>query len=272
LLLAWPVAGGAGTPISIPRTCPIGGEQFSYGGTGSYSTWGARPDGKPYGSWTFPMPLPECPGNGLVLYKDFDAAELARLGPLIESERYRALRAGGETPYYRAYWLMRELGATPADSLFLLYQATWEPEIGSPLRNRYLDELAQAIAAIGGEPTDTNLLAMRGRWINALRELGRFDEAAALLARTSLAPLDALPAQRTRSLRDYYAAMARLIERRDGSAEPFDAIPLSVMANRCLDQPDSLSEAARAYCASAAMQAEIGHRQRMRALFERRGN
>jgi hypothetical protein len=270
LLASAPAA--AGTPIRIPSVCPIGGEQFSYGGTASYSTWGARPDGKPYGSWTFPFELPECPGNGLIVYKTFDEGELARLRPIIESDRFRALRTGGDSQYYRAYWLMREMGSPPADYLSVLLQATWEAPVGSPLRARYLDELAQGMAGQGGEPADLVGFVMRARWINALRELGRFDEAAVLLARTSLEPLSTLDEGQSRGVREYDQTMGRLIARRDGSAEPFDAIPQSVMAGRCIDHAESLSEDARAYCATEAMRGEIEYRARMRALLEPRRN
>ena len=48
LLLATGTAAVAGFPVTEERTCPIGGERFSFTTTASYSTWGARPDGKPF--------------------------------------------------------------------------------------------------------------------------------------------------------------------------------------------------------------------------------
>lgn len=49
----------AGIPVRQRMTCPIGGEAFTYNTTASYTTFGSRPDGKPYGSWIFPLALPE---------------------------------------------------------------------------------------------------------------------------------------------------------------------------------------------------------------------
>ena len=66
----------AATPYQADAVCPVGGEKFKYTSTGSWSTWGERPDGKPYGSWIFPSPLPECPGNKLVMYREFSPVEI----------------------------------------------------------------------------------------------------------------------------------------------------------------------------------------------------
>jgi hypothetical protein len=70
-------------------TCPIGGKAFTFNTTSSHSSWGARPDGKPYGSWAFPLALPECPDNGLVLFKDYTPEEVAKLEPIVASEAYQ---------------------------------------------------------------------------------------------------------------------------------------------------------------------------------------
>jgi len=216
----------AGTPVTQRMTCPIGGEPFDFNTTASYSIFGGRPDGKPFGSWTFPLNLPECPGNGLILYKEtFEPAELTRLGALIDTPGYRALR-GGDTQYYRLSWLLREMGAPRLDVLWALVRATWEPADDSPLRARYLGELAVAVAAEPDAPADLAGYAMRAYGINALRELGRFDEATALLARTPLAPLrpggslaGAEDDDRSGWL-DHYSRLEALVSRRDRSVDP----------------------------------------------------
>lgn len=71
LALALPTPTFAGFPVSQRMTCAIGGERFTFTTTPSYSIWGGRPDGRPFGSWHFPLDLPECPSNRLILYKDF---------------------------------------------------------------------------------------------------------------------------------------------------------------------------------------------------------
>src|SRR3954468_21691073 len=99
-------ASGQGT-ASRTMTCPIGGASFAYVVPVGVPPLGDRPDGKPYGT-AAPTPLPECPSNGLVLYKDYTPDEVARLEPLVGSDDYQGLRKA-DTQYYRAYWLMRKM-------------------------------------------------------------------------------------------------------------------------------------------------------------------
>ncbi|MEA3052908.1 MAG: hypothetical protein QOG72_1811 [Sphingomonadales bacterium] len=250
----------AGTPVTETMTCPIGGSSFPFTTTPSYSTHGERPDGKPFGSWTFPLALPECPDNGLVLYKDYTPEEIARLEPLIASERYQALRKE-DTPYYRAYWLMKEMGVGPERYLWALLQASWEAEAKPELRKRYLAELVEASAGVPPRPADLNWIGMEGRAINALRELGRFDEALARLAKVPLAGLDvrlptgtaatqeALAAARTRrGWHSYFIGLKPAIERHDSAIEPLDLLPRTIALGRCIDEADKLDEAGRAFC------------------------
>ena len=241
----------AGMPVTETMTCPIGGGSFSFTTTASYSTFGERPDGKPYGSWTFPLALPECPDNGLVLYKDYTPEEVARLEPLVASEAYQALRKE-DTPYYRAYWLMKAMELGPERYLWALLQASWEAEARPELRKRYLAELAEASAAVPARPGDLNWIGMEGRAINALREIGRFDEASARLAKVPLAGLEAAgetpEAKSRRGWHAFFTALKPVIERRDSSIEPLDMLPRTVAFGRCLDRADTLAEADKAFC------------------------
>lgn len=255
LTLAAPPA-AAGRPVTETMTCPIGGGSFSFTTTASYSTYGERPDGKPYGSWTFPLALPECPDNGLVLYKQYTAEEVAKLEPLVASEAYQALRKE-DTPYYRAYWLMKQMGLGPERYLWALLQAGWEAQDRPELRKRYLAELAEASAAVPPRPEDLNWIGMEGRAVNALRELGRFDEALARLAKVPLASLDvpagagaSQEAKSRRGWHTFFTAIKPVIERRDPSIEPLDMLPRSVAFGRCLDLADKLSEFDKAFCAT----------------------
>jgi hypothetical protein len=263
--LALPAAGAlAGAPVTETMTCPIGGATFQFTTTASYSTSGERPDGKPFGSWTFPLAIPECPDNGLVLYKDYTPEEIARLEPLVASEAYQALRKE-DTPYYRAYWLMKQMGVGPERSLWALLQASWEAEGRPELRKRYLAELAEASAAVPPAPRDLNWIGMEGRAINALRELGRFDEALARLDKVPLASLDvpvptaaaatpeAVAAAKTRrGWHSFFSALRPAIERHDAAIEPLDLLPRSVAFGRCLDESDKLDEAGKAFCEKEA--------------------
>jgi hypothetical protein len=236
-------------PAPVKMACPVGGKEFEYRPSRQAPVAGERPDGKPYASVKFPLALPECPDNGLILYKEYDAAEVVRLEPLVASEAYQALRKA-ETPYYRAYWLMREMGVEPARHLWALLQASWEAEGKPELRARYLRELAEASAKVPAQPADLNWLGMEGRAVNALRELGRFDEAAARLDKIPLDTLTAGDPKRPDKTRqawlDYFAGLRATIERKDASLEPADMIPARVAARRC--GKEGLGEHDKAFC------------------------
>ncbi|HEX8239924.1 MAG TPA: hypothetical protein VF574_09320 [Allosphingosinicella sp.] len=253
----------AAAPAGVPAramTCPVGGGGFQFQPVAPPVVAGERPDGRPIGGVSFPLPLPECPDNGLVLYKDYDPGEVARLEPLVASEDYQALRKG-DTQYYRAYWLMREMGLPPERYLWALLQASWEAEGRPELRKRYLEELVEASAKVAPRPGDLTWIGMEGRAINALRELGRFDEALARLDKVPLASL-AVPAPtgaaatpegmaHARSRRGwqlYFSLIRPAIERHDSAIAPLDLLPRSVAYGRCLDEAGKLDEAGRAFC------------------------
>ncbi|MEO7178584.1 MAG: hypothetical protein ABIW83_07055 [Allosphingosinicella sp.] len=269
--LACPAVGGRAAspapaaPAAKAMTCPIGGGSFKYQPSAAAQVvLGERPDGRPIGGVKFPLALPECPDNGLVLYKDYDSGEVAKLEPLVASEAYRALRKA-DTQYYRAYWLMREMGVGPELYLWALLQASWEAEGNPELRKRYLEELVEASAKVPTRPADLNWIGMEGRSINALRELGRFDEALARLDKVPLAALRSpVPASAStpasasapespqarvrRGWRTFFTAIRPAIERRDPSPEPLDLLPRSVAAGRCIDEAGKLDETGRAFC------------------------
>lgn len=268
-LLSCAGAARAGIPVTERMTCPIGGERFDHVSTAAYTIFRNRPDGMPSGSWHFPLDLPECPGNGLIVYKEFDAGELRRLEAIIATDAFRALRAAGEVQYYRYAWLLREMGAPPVDHLWALAQAGWQAPVGSPLRARYLGEFAAGMAALP-EPTDLTGFAMRGRWINALRELGRFDEAGALLARTDLARLNdpAIDEDEGEGWQQYYAMETALIGRRDSGVDPVDFLPREEQGFHCIDEAATLSSFDRAFCESEAMRERIAEARRLRAQYQ----
>jgi hypothetical protein len=250
--------GAPAAPVAArTMTCPIGGGSFQLEPVAPPVVAGERPDGRPIGSVKFPLALPECPDNGLVLYKDYDPAEVAKLEPLVASEAYKALRKE-DTQYYRAYWLMREMGVGPELYLWALLQASWEAEGRPELRKRYLEELVEASAKVPPRPADLNWIGMEGRSINALRELGRYDEALARLDKVPLAALEAPAgpsgapesalARTRRGWRTFFTAIRPAIERHDSSPEPLDLLPRSVAAGRCIDEAGKLDETSRAFC------------------------
>jgi hypothetical protein len=217
-------------PVEESVTCPIGGEQFTYVTTASYSTFGARPDGKPFGSWRFPLDMPICPSNGLVLYREFTAEELAKLTPAIATDAYRGLAA--ETQYYRAAWLEEQLAPGTEIVAGLLLQASWESDEQPTRKARYQREMIAAEAEVR-HGSETQQWFWRARIINAWRELGEFDKASALLTALDLAslrPSTPPAAEQDGKLNErgkayylkFFTRLKAVIARRDMSAEPAD--------------------------------------------------
>jgi hypothetical protein len=249
-------------PAAQPMTCPIGGGSFTYTRPAVQSVRGTRPDGRPYGA-AAPPPLPECPDNGLVLFKDYTPEEVAKLEPLIASPAFQALRES-DTQYYRAYWLMKELGVAPEDSLWVLLQASWEADGKPELRARYLAELVESSAKVAPNPSSLNWVGMEAHAINALRELGRFDEAQSRIEMVSLQPLDVrIPtgaatdpavqdARKRRTWLGFLKSLKTVIDRKDSSLEPLDLIPRAVALDKCIDEEASQTGAAKSFCESQA--------------------
>jgi len=167
------------------------------------------------------------------------------------------------------------LGRPAEDRLWVLLQASWQAHAKPELRARYLKELVEASATVRARPDDLNWVGMEGRAINALRELGRFEEAGARLARFSLASLDvtmpegsAASESAVRSARNrrgwlaYFKSLANAIGRRDASSEPFDMIPPRIALGRCLSDPAKLGVEHLAFCETDAAKAGI---ERLRA-------
>lgn len=267
----------AGFPIPQAMKCPVGGKSFTHTTTGSYSIWGYRPDGKPYGSWDFPMQLPKCPGNGLVIFDDFTRDDVKRLESLVDSAEYRAIR-DKETNYYLAAWLMERLGRPAINTAWVMVQASWQADDRPELKRRYQSEYVDRIRKLEKSGDGIDWLLMQARAVNGLRELGRFDEARALLASLDLTPLDvAVPEERTgaatpsglgrtvlnheeiqaaKRKRDFlhqFKQLGALIEARNPASEPLHMIPMREAAERCRNGGESLSSSDKAYCESDGM-------------------
>ncbi len=244
----------AGIPFEENLVCPIGGEEFVYVSTASHTTYGERPDGKPYGSWIFPMPMPECPTNKLVLYRNFEAAEIATLTELIESADYRSLH--GETTYYRASWLSARLDPEPGLApVVLLLQASWQADEQPAVKSRYQREFATMAETISIDAEQPSTMFLRYRVANAWRELGEFEAATAALDTIPMEALDveipegdSVPyrvrdeAEGLRYLLGQIDIMRRVIEAGDSSSEQVDLLPSDIASWRC----EELSEAGEA--------------------------
>lgn len=222
--------------------CPVGGEAFKAPSLMHYSTFGSLPDGQPIGSVGFPILLPECPGNGLVVYEEFKPDAVAKLTPLLAGAAYKAMR-GRETAYYRAHWIAGQLGQADT-ALWLLLNATWETKndsAGKDRADRYGAAFVEAVRARPANSKDLQAVALRARAANALRELKRFDEAEALRASIAIDPgasggdAEEAAAER-KGWSAFLRALAGPIARRDASRYPIDMMPDRQAAFRCLER------------------------------------
>jgi hypothetical protein len=270
----------AGMPMPVEMKCPIGGEKFTFISTMSYSNWGSRPDGKPYGSWTFPLPVPACPKNGLVLYKDFSDDELKKLKQLLKKPDFQRVRY--ETAYYRVAWFMRALHDNEERvALWMINQASWQADDDSERKARYQREFAEGVARLPREPENLDWIALQARAANAWRELGEFDRAKQILDSISTASLDVpIPAEavtgttasglgktvsnygeiqaarKKRGLLSYFSGLKALVEGQNRASEPLNMIPLREVAGKCMDMA-SASGNLDPYCENEAVKKQI---------------
>ncbi len=237
----------AGIPYAREETCPVGGETFSFTTTASYTIFGQRPDGKPYGSWMFPLALPECPSNALVVYREFKPEEIPALTALVASPEYQALRS--ETQYFRASWLAARMEPSdPQRAVFLLLQATWEADWAPETKTRYQRAFAEAAETIAPDASDLDSLFLRFRLANARRELGEIDAARAALDSLPLAALDVTvptgeevayeqrrDAESRRFLFETIPLMRKVIDAGDSSTTPLDLMGADFAGEACAD-------------------------------------
>jgi tetratricopeptide (TPR) repeat protein len=236
-------------------TCPVGGERFSAWQATSYTTMGMRPDGRPYSYLPFPLPIPECPTNKLILFDKFADAEVAKLDAVLKSEQYLAL-IDQETPYYRGYWLAAKLGRNDDMVLSLLLKAIWEATPGSmgprdTIENRerserYQREFASQVEARSKAMAPDDKLGSEALAANAYRQLGEF-KAAAKMRERAYVTLQSANADAREGWERYLKMLGAVIERHDASVEPLDMIPESRRVFACVER-QSLSAFDRRIC------------------------
>jgi hypothetical protein len=263
--------------------CPLGGKPFTHIGTATSSQWGSRPDGKPYGSWTFPMPLPVCPDNGLVVYREFTREDIRRLKPLVATPEYQAARKQ-DTTYYLAQWLMRQLDEPLDQRLRMLQQASWQSDLQFDRKRAYQEEYvrrASEYARPDDPKAELNWFAIQLRAANALRELKKFDEAMLWLDALPLQSLvveippaqpdngnhaERVDAAHRRDWLRYADSLRKVIARKDSSSEPIDMVPTRVAANLCVGYPTTLPEY-KVVCESEGMRHQRERAAKMRELL-----
>lgn len=234
-------------------TCPLGGEVFRQ--DVGYPTYplASFPDGSWLGDIAIGAQIPQCPGNGLVIlpdfpameaegeqgmvYRDYTAAELARLPALIADPAYAALAADGR--YAQAYWLATRLDRPASDRLIFLQRATWAalaPELRRRLVEQFVAEAPALIAA--SDLPDGAKRFQTGYVVNGLRELGRFDEALALLDGLEAAggPVPAQTDPDAMFVAEFGSQMRLAIEQRDDGRFPVELLGRRLVGMVCGDE------------------------------------
>lgn len=177
-------------------TCPLGGETFKQAVSHPHLVLESFPDGSHPGDEWIDQLIPECPENGLLILPDYtatpegqsppeylaySATDLSRLPGLLTSADWLALE--GQTRTLRGYWLATQLRRPVKDRWELLLYAGWGAE-NADQRRTALEWLVRdgpgLIEAVFAGEEDERFWASE-RIVNALRELGRFDEAMAML-------------------------------------------------------------------------------------------
>lgn len=258
----------------VPMTCPVGGEKFEAWRSGTYSTYGARPDGKPYSYMPFPFPLPECPSNRLVIFDDYTPAEVTKLTTLVATPDYRALVAR-DVPYYRAAWLANRIGRAETEALWLMLRAIWSvtPDDMSKgdaaLAERYQTEFAARVAMLPNTTVPAERRALSARAANALRQLGRFDDAEAMRrTAAAVAPAPDEDPDETAGWTEFLTELAPVIAARDARIEPIALLGGMRQGMACIDAK-TLTDADRAICDSPAVAKRVADIRKSRAALNR---
>jgi hypothetical protein len=219
--------------------CAVGGEKFKYMALMSISQWGALPDGMPVGSGRFPTRSPQCPTNGLVMYRDFKKEEISVLTAYISGPQYKVFRSTGEVPYYLAYQTAKTLG--DPNPYWLLLAATWEAKEVDPTSaqaRRYNEEFVEEVRKLPVDGSAFDSIALRFRAANALRELGRFDDAEAARVAIVIDPnaggAEERAAENRAGWSKLIAALKAPILRKDQSRAPVDMLGEREVVFRCL--------------------------------------
>ncbi len=203
--MAEPLPDGSFSPQSF--ICPLGDARFEQVVEFPHFPLETFPDGSHPGDEFINAEIAQCPGNGLVILPDytrddappfncFTAEELAKLPALIGDPAYKALAAEGR--HAQAWWLARALDRPAWYQWDLMLRASWHARDGKDrvvALTRLVEQgpaVLDAMETIQSKSEAAALLGQRLIVVNALRELGRFDEALKL-ANQLFAQIESLP-------------------------------------------------------------------------------
>lgn len=218
--------------------CPVGGQEFQDIGISSYSTFGSRPDGKPYGTLEI-FPLHLCPSNGFVIFDDnFTSEEISELERVVKTSEYNEVTAT-ETSYYRAWWLANAIGRGKLELSNLLLQASWETDDNLTRKQRYQEkfiEISDAINSSDFEDSSAFWLALRNA--NAHRELGQFKQAKDRLHQLLNPVFWPSEPDELKGLALSLKGLSQLIEEKNPKSDPVNFMPESMGYFHCKKNPE----------------------------------
>ena len=213
--LALALAGGVGAAMAhtfreVEYVCPVDGETFKAPTSMSYTVFGQRLDGRPYGALPVPPLRPFCPTSGFMMYKEtFTEAEIARAKTLVASADWRRWHAS-ETPYFLGALAAEHLGEPPRVLARLYQEAAWAAEGDAARHPRYLRAAIEQLQRFHNSLTadDEIRFVVRLRIAEMLRQAGDFTAAKAAV---EALPMDRIAA--STKLKEMPAAIERLLQR-----------------------------------------------------------
>ena len=244
---AYSIDAAATTYAEQEFTCPIGGEKFKSMVVGSNSTFGQRPDGRPYSPLPV-YPLVECPGNGFLIFDDgLSKAELKTLKAAIATPEYVAMREN-DTPYARLAWLKRKIGRGQGEIVDALLVASWETDDNPARKAQYQADFIDAADALDEQMDVRMRLLYAIRAANAARELSRFADARQQLDRVQPQVGELKQERERRFALEYIAGQRMLVAEGNTQSEPLNLLPPMVAAHYCKEKSRELSLVELARC------------------------
>lgn len=231
--------------------CPFTGKRFEQVITHPHYPIESFPDGSHLGDEWIDTQIPECPddlvpilpdysapddeGTGKLTYRAYTAEELVRLPDLIASEGWASLL--DDTRHLRSYWLATQLGRPAVDRFNLLLHSPWGAQ-NEAQRREALETLAADMDPVLEALDVPAEYRVFGRYyvVDALRQLGRFDEATAMLDALDALPVDADPGEdpdEEYARSAYSAQQRRAIAMQDSDRFAIEALDDRMAARLC---------------------------------------
>jgi hypothetical protein len=170
----------AAAVTEIEITCPLDGTKFKSPVPVRGVQTGTRLDFKPIGSMEIPVPLPVCPKDHFVMYKNqFTDAEKERLKKFVLSPEYQNL-AKENPSYFLLAKIFEYLGETDWQIANAYLLASWQVENKPEKEKQYLELTLQHLnkfLSTGNKEGDRTWETGQLLAGEMERRLGRFDDA-----------------------------------------------------------------------------------------------